>query len=47
MTEVNWGDVAVLLAEMVDLTNSETSEVTAFWNNIILLSAGILEKEGV
>jgi hypothetical protein len=40
------GDVAVVLAEEVDLVNSETYEVTAFWNSIIILSAGIVEKEG-
>jgi hypothetical protein len=40
------GDVAVVLAEEVDLANSETLEVTAFWNSIIKVTAGILEKGG-
>jgi hypothetical protein len=35
-----------VVAEDVDLANSETPEMTSFWNSIIKLSAGILKKGG-
>jgi hypothetical protein len=40
------GDVAEVNAGKVDLANSQTYEMTTLWNSIIILSAGILVKEG-